>query len=81
MAASIQGAHLASFMGLGVSPSHALSIVALQISTPSKEESKYVFHFEDSVNCPQMVRTRGEWSENLRANVATSIRPPLVSKS
>lgn len=60
MAASMQGAHPTFLMGLGVSPSHALSIVALHVSTPSKEKSKHLFLFEDSVNCPQIVKTRGE---------------------
>lgn len=28
-----------------------------------------------------MVRTRGEWSESLQTEVATSILPPLMSRS
>jgi hypothetical protein len=52
MAASIQGAHLASLEGLGIFLSHALSIDTLHVSTPSKEKSKYMFRFEDSVSCP-----------------------------
>jgi hypothetical protein len=44
--------------GLGISPSHVLSITALHVLTLSKEESKHLFHFEDSVGCPQIVRTR-----------------------
>jgi hypothetical protein len=58
MAASIQGAHLASFVGLSVSPSHALSIVTLHVLTLNKEELKHLFCFEDSIDCPQIVRTR-----------------------
>ncbi len=60
MVAFIHGAHLASLVGLGVSPSHALSIAALHVSIPSKEESKHLLCFEDSINCPQIVRIRGE---------------------
>jgi len=60
MVAFIQGAHLVSLVGLGISPSHALSITALHVLTLSKEESKHLFHFEDSVGCPQIVRTRRE---------------------
>jgi hypothetical protein len=59
MATSIQGAHLVSLVGFDVSLSHALSTIALHISTPNKEESKNVFRFEDSIGCPQIVKTRG----------------------
>jgi hypothetical protein len=81
MAASIQGAHPTSLGGLGVSLSHALSIITLHVSTLNKEESKYLFRFEDSISCPQIVKTKGEWFESLRIDVATSIRPHFVSKS
>ncbi len=56
MAASIQGAHL---VGLGVFPSHALNIVALHVLIPSKEESKHLFCFEDSVNYPKKLELEG----------------------
>jgi hypothetical protein len=81
MAASRQGAHLVSHVGLGASPSHALSIVALHFSSPSKEESKYMFFLVESVSCPHIVNTRGEWFKNLGTNVTASIRPTFESKS
>jgi hypothetical protein len=81
MVASIQGAYLASLVGLGVSPSHALNIVALHVSIPNKEESKYLFHFEDLVGCPQIVRTRRKWFDNFRTDVVASIHPLLYPKS
>jgi hypothetical protein len=64
MAAFIQGAHPASFLGLGISASHALSIAALHVSTFSKEELKHLIRFKDLVRYPQIVRTKREWSES-----------------
>jgi hypothetical protein len=60
MVTFIHGAHLASLVGSGVFPSHALSIAALHVSISSKEELKHLLCFEDSVSCPQIVRIRGE---------------------
>ncbi len=57
MVAFIQGADPASLAGLGISPSHVLSITALHVLTPSKKESKYLLCFEDSVSCPQIIKT------------------------
>jgi hypothetical protein len=52
MAAFNEGAHLVSHVGLGASPSHALSIAALHFSSLSKEESKYLFLLVELVGCP-----------------------------
>jgi hypothetical protein len=81
MAASIQSAHPTSLVGLGVSPSHTLSIVTLHVLTLSKEESNYMFCFEDLVGCPQIIRTRKIWSESLRTDMLPQFAPQLVSKS
>ncbi len=76
MAASNKGAHHVSIVGLGISPSHALNIIALHFLSPNKEDSKYLFCLGDLVGCPQIVSTRREWSKSLRLDVATSICPP-----
>jgi hypothetical protein len=70
------GAHSVLHVGLGVFPSHALSISALHFSPLSKEESKYLFRLVESDGCPQIVSTKGDWSESLCIDVVVSIRPP-----
>jgi hypothetical protein len=63
-------------VGLGVFPSHALNIVTSHVSIFNKKESKHLFRFEDSVGCPQIVKTRGKWSKSLHIDVVALIFPP-----
>lgn len=60
MATSNQGAHLVCLVGLGVSPSHTLSIAALHFLFLNKEELKYLFCLGELVGCLEIVSIRGD---------------------
>ncbi len=78
---SNQPSQSASRLGGGWVPLQASRRAALLLSSLSRVVSKYVAAVGGEEERPQIVMTRGEWSEIFLMDGAASILPPLASSS